>query len=69
MARDAVIAARLEIIAAKARILAEKYKNNQLWDGELNQQLNDIEVEIRLITHDDAGWATSRSGNWYPDDK
>lgn len=70
MARDAVIAARLDLIAAKAKILSEQYKNNQLWDGDLSKQLGEIENEIRLITRGESGWATtSRSGTWYPDDK
>lgn len=70
MSKDNIVAARLGLIAAKAKILSEEYKNNKLWDGDLNKKLGEIESEIRLITCGDSGWATvSSGGNWYPDDK
>jgi|WetSurMetagenome_2_1015567.scaffolds.fasta_scaffold595737_2 hypothetical protein len=69
MAQDAVIAARLDLIAAKARILAEKYKSNQLWTGELDKQLNEIKAEIVRVFQDRGVMRLDRSGTWYPDDK
>ncbi len=46
---NAVVLSRLEIIAAKAKILAEKYKNNQFWEGELRDGLAELEAEIAQI--------------------
>jgi hypothetical protein len=44
-----LVTARLELIAAKARILCEDYKNNKLWDVDLTKGLVDIETEIKSI--------------------
>lgn len=44
-----IVAARLDVIAAKARILSEQYKKNQLWDGDLERGLSDILSEIESI--------------------
>jgi len=46
---DTIIAARLEIISAKSKILAESIKNNSLWPGELDQILHEISVELSQI--------------------
>lgn len=71
MARDAVIAARLDIIAGKASLLAAKYKQGDgLWDGELSRGLSEIIRDIESINNNGSNtWVESRSGNWYPDDK
>lgn len=44
-----VVTARLDLIAAKAKILAAKYRNNQLWEGELSKDMNEIRAEIYAI--------------------
>lgn len=59
---DNITSARLEILAAKSRILADKYKSGQLWDGELSSSLSEIEAEISVIRRDnrsinDRGWS------------
>ena len=54
-----LIEARLNIIAYKARILADNYKNNQLWDGDLSRGLDELENEIKAIrkaSNDTRGW-------------
>lgn len=45
---DEIQTARLEIIAAKAKILAEASKRG-FWPGELKQGLTEIELEINKI--------------------
>jgi len=47
--KDDTIAARLEIIAAKARILASNYKGGALWPGDLSRGLDEIEAEMNRI--------------------
>lgn len=42
-----MIETRLELIAAKAKQLAEDYK--KLWPGDLTLGLNEIEKQIRMI--------------------
>lgn len=54
---DLVITARLDLIAAKAKILAESYKNNKLWGGELKDGIDEIEREIALIRRGEPGAA------------
>lgn len=59
--KNDIVSARLDIISAKAKILAEKYKNNQMWDGDLTRGLNEIESEISSIRresgdHERGGW-------------
>jgi hypothetical protein len=69
VAKDDIIAARLDLIAAKARILAEQYKNNQHWEGDLSRGLDEIEREIAAVRNGrNDGWAYSRGG-WSPDDR
>lgn len=41
-----LIAARLDLIAAKARLLASNYKAGALWEGELNRELDELQLEI-----------------------
>ncbi len=59
-----IVTARLMVIAAKAKILSEQYKNNQLWGGELERELNAIESEIASIRRE----AGSYRG-WEPGDR
>ncbi len=59
-----IISARLALISAKAKILSERYKNNQLWGGELETSLNTIESEIASIRRE----AGSERG-WEPGDR
>lgn len=47
---DAIIVARLDIVAAKAKILSEKYKNNQLWQGELDSGVKELQSELNQIS-------------------
>lgn len=65
---DSITTARLEIIAAKARILADKAKGNQFWEGELDRGLAEIEREVASIRSDNRGYSSSRS-TWYPEDR
>jgi len=54
-----LIEARLTIIASKAKILAENYKNGKLWDSDLSQGIAEIETEIRAIrqeSNQNRGW-------------
>jgi len=44
-----LVAARLDLIAAKAKVLATNYRNNQLWDGDLTKGLNEIQAEIESV--------------------
>jgi len=62
-----VIQARLEIISAKAKLLAEKYKNNQLWDGELSKGLDEIQSEISYARGEE-GWGGNSRG-WQAGDR
>lgn len=48
MSRNDLVAARLELIAAKAKVMAADYKNGRMWDGELSKGLDDL---LREITH------------------
>jgi hypothetical protein len=60
VAKDDIIAARLDLIAAKARILSEQYKNNQHWEGDLSRGLDEIEREIAAVRNNrdgGSGWA------------
>lgn len=69
MAKDDIIAARLDMIAAKAKILADDYKNNRLWDGDLGRGLGDIRRELDAIGRNErgeTGWATT-GGGWQGD--
>ena len=48
MSKEANVA-YLELIAAKARQLAEDYKNARLWEGELGHGLGEIIETVRKI--------------------
>lgn len=56
-----IIAARLDVIAAKARILSEQYKKNQLWGSDLERGLSDILSEIESIKREGG---SNASGQW-----
>ena len=47
-----IVAARLDLIAAKAKILAASYRGSKLWEGELTRGLNEIEVELKAVQRD-----------------
>jgi hypothetical protein len=61
---DPVITARLDLIAAKAKILAESYKNNKMWEGDLQQGLNVLQHEIQMIRTE-----SGNSRGWSPGDR
>lgn len=44
-----VIAARLDLIAARAKVLANEYRQNKLWEGELTTGLRDIQSQIESV--------------------
>lgn len=46
MSREIVIL-KLELIAAKAAQLASDYKNDRLWEGELQRGLGEIATQLR----------------------
>jgi hypothetical protein len=56
-----IVSARLDVIAAKAHILSEQYKKNQLWGGDLERGLSDILAEIDSIKRE--GGSNAR-GQW-----
>ena len=41
--------AYLELLAAKAKQLAEDYKNGRLWEGELSRGLGELQQTINKI--------------------
>jgi hypothetical protein len=43
---------RLELIAAKAKILAEDQKKGKLWPGQLGRGLQEIREQLDLISSD-----------------
>lgn len=46
---DESIAARLDLIAAKARQLALDYRNGKLWDGDLDRGKSEIYTQLQNI--------------------
>jgi hypothetical protein len=44
-----VIAARLDLIAAKARVLVNDYRQGRLWDGDLSRGLQELKKEIDQV--------------------
>jgi len=59
MLNNRVVASRLDLVAAKARILAEDDKNNSVWEGDLARGLSQIESEVRAIQreiNENRGW-------------
>lgn len=55
---DRTIEARLELIAAKARILVDDYRRGRLWEGELSAGLDELRKEINAIeTNDNNRWS------------
>ena len=61
-----LIAARLAVIAAKAKILSETYKNGQMWEGDLVRGLDEIEIEMNLIRRQES---PGRGNPWHVDDR
>lgn len=45
-------AIRLELVAAKAKLLAEDIKHNRLWPGELSRRTSDICSDIEAARSD-----------------
>lgn len=65
-----LVIARLDLIAAKAKMLTEQYKNNQISDTELESGLSDVITEISKIFSDSRPVArVNRGGTWFPTDK
>jgi hypothetical protein len=46
---DESIAARLDLIAAKAKQLALDYRNGRLWEGDLDRGLGEIRQQLHSI--------------------
>lgn len=46
---EPITANRLDLIAAKARQLADDYKGGNLWPGDLARGLNEIDTQIEAI--------------------
>lgn len=46
---DQITAARLEIISAKAKILAESARNGSFWPGDLEKGIQEIRTELAQI--------------------
>lgn len=67
MSKNDIISARLDLIAAKARILAEQYRNNSMWDDDLNQGLSQIEKEISTIRDNGNAGISSNYRGWQGD--
>lgn len=54
-----IIIARLELIAAKAKILVNDYRFGKLWDGDLSRGLEELKKEIDKISKEsgqDTNW-------------
>lgn len=47
------VAARLEFVAAKARILVNEYRAGRLWEGELSRGLDELRSEIDRAQRED----------------
>lgn len=48
---DEIIKARLELLAAKAKVLALDYEHGKLWEGELGSGLAQLQGQITEILH------------------
>ncbi len=46
MGNRAIVLAALKTVAAKAELLALKYEGNQLWEGDLHQNLSEIHAAL-----------------------
>lgn len=53
------VAARLELIAAKARVLVNDYRAGRLWDGDLSKGLQELRREIELAQNE-----SGDTNNW-----
>lgn len=52
MATNDIIAAKLDMIAAKAKAMATSYRTGRLWDGELTSGINEIDRTVDEIRHE-----------------
>jgi hypothetical protein len=52
-------AARLDLIAAKAKVLANDYRQNRLWEGDLSKGLAELEAQIEWVQRE------SRDNQYY----
>lgn len=46
------VADRLELIAAKARVLVNDYRQGKLWDGDLSRGLQELKKEIDQVCNE-----------------
>jgi hypothetical protein len=53
MSRNEMVIARLELVAVKAKVLADDYKNNRLWEGDLGRALDELLREITAARNAD----------------
>ncbi len=60
-----VLAARLDLISAKAKILATSYREGKLWEGDLSRGLDDILREV-TYARNERGASDSRN-DWMGD--
>jgi len=47
-----VITARLDLIAAKAKVLVHDYRQGKLWDGDLRRGLEELKREIDRVCNE-----------------
>lgn len=52
---DNATSKRLDLIAAEAAVLADDYKNNRLWDGDLGRKLDSLMSHITFARNANAG--------------
>lgn len=64
MSKNDLVAARLELIAAKAKVMAADYKDGRMWDGDLSKGLDDL---LREITHVRNERGSSDRNDWQGD--
>lgn len=73
-----LISAQLDIVAGKARLLAERYRVGTLFESDLEYMVRDLERELQQITKSGQGAnevssrvqrASTQTGVWFPDDK
>ena len=61
MSKKELVAARLELISAKSKLLAEEYKNGKMWDGDLSRGLDELVREITYVRNERG---SESSGGW-----
>lgn len=60
-----VLASRLDLIAAKAKIMASDYRNGRMWEGDLSRGLDELLREI-TYARNERGVPDSRN-DWQGD--